>query len=226
MVKKLTKNFILNNCSHVFSMSVKSKIKSNPVLKSLALRLLIPQNEYRPRLWVKWFLNPFKHKRGKGAIIRSSARTDLFPYNNFSIGSYSIVEDFTTINNAVGDVTIGDKTIVGIGSVVIGPVDIGNNVMIAQNIVMSGLNHGYQDVSLPPSDQGVTCKTITISDNVWIGSNSVITAGVTLGKHCVIGAGSVVTKSVPPYTVVVGNPARVIKKYNDASNSWESVVAD
>lgn len=204
-------------------MSIKSRIKSNATLKKIAIRLLTPKNEYRPRIWVKWFLNPFKHKRGQGSVIRPSTRTDLFPYNNFSLGNYSVIEDFTTINNAVGDVTIGDKTIIGIGSVVIGPVAIGNNVLIAQNIVMSGLNHGYEDINLPPSEQDVTCKQIIINDNVWIGANSVITAGVTLGKHCVIGAGSIVTKSIPEYSVAVGNPAKIIKKYNTISKNWDSV---
>lgn len=202
--------------------SIKSRIKANPFLKKIALRMLIPKNEYRPRVWVKWFLNPLKHKRGRSSVIRSGTRTDLFPYNNFSIGKYSVIEDFATVNNAVGDVIIGEKTIVGIGSVIIGPVTIGNNVLIAQNIVMSGLNHGYQDVDIPPSEQDVTCDRILISDNVWIGANSVITAGVTLGKHCIIGAGSVVTKNVPEYSVAVGNPARVIKKYNSLSKHWES----
>ena len=204
-------------------MSIKSRIKSNATLKKIAIGLLTPKNEYRPRIWVKWFLNPFKHKRGQGSVIRPSTRTDLFPYNNFSLGNYSVIEDFTTINNAVGDVTIGDKTIIGIGSVVIGPVAIGNNVLIAQNIVMSGLNHGYEDIHLPPSEQDVTCKQIIINDNVWIGANSVITAGVTLGKHCVIGAGSIVTKSIPEYSVAVGNPAKIIKKYNTVSKNWDSV---
>ncbi|MEJ7779624.1 MAG: acyltransferase [Daejeonella sp.] len=203
--------------------SIKSKIKANPFLKKIALRMLIPKNEYRPRVWVKWLLNPLKHKYGRGAVIRSCTRTDLFPYNNFSLGQYSVIEDFTTINNAVGDVIIGDKSIVGIGSVIIGPVTIGNNVLIAQNIVMSGLNHGYEDVTVPPSAQEVTCKPIIISDNVWIGANSVITAGVTLGKHCIIGAGSIVTKSVPEYSVAVGNPAKVIKKYNNMNKNWESL---
>lgn len=204
------------------NISIKSKIKANPFLKKIALRMLVPKNEYRPRVWVKWILNPLKHKRGKGSVIRSNSRTDLFPYNNFSIGDYAIIEDFTTINNAVGEVSIGNKSIVGIGSVIIGPVSIGNNVMIAQNIVISGLNHGYEDITLPPSEQAVTCKPIIISDNVWIGANSVITAGVTLGKHCVIGAGSIVTKSIPEYSVAVGNPARVIKRYNSLNNIWEN----
>jgi acetyltransferase-like isoleucine patch superfamily enzyme len=204
-------------------MSIISKIKSNPKLKKLALTMLIPKNESRPRLWVRWFLNPFKHKRGAKSVIRSRTRLDVFPFNQFVLGNGSVIEDFATINNGVGDVIIGDKTFIGLGDVIIGPVRIGNHVMLAQNIVISGLNHGYEDVEVPPSLQKVSCKEIVVSDNVWIGANSVITAGVTLGKHCVIGAGSVVTKDVPAYTVAVGNPARLIKKYNPESGLWEKI---
>jgi acetyltransferase-like isoleucine patch superfamily enzyme len=204
-------------------MSIVSKIKSSPKLKKLALAMLIPKNESRPRIWVRWFLNPFKHKRGKKSVIRNRTRLDVFPFNQFVLGNESVIEDFATINNGVGDVIIGDKTFIGLGNVIIGPVRIGSYVMLAQNIVVSGLNHGYEDVEVPPSLQKVSCKEIVISDNVWIGANSVITAGVTLGKHCVIGAGSVVTKDVPAYTVAVGNPARLIKKYNPESALWEKI---
>jgi len=69
----------------------------------------------------------------------------------------------------------------------------------------------------------VVTKQISIADDVWIGANCVVTAGVTIGKHAVIGAGSVVTKDIPPFSVAVGNPARVIKKYNSETNSWEKV---
>lgn len=204
-------------------MSVVSKIKSNPSLKKLVLWLLIPTNEARPRLWVRLFLNPFKHKRGKGAIIRRRTRVDVFPFNKFNLGARSVIEDFATINNGVGDIIIGDGTIIGLSNVVIGPVTIGNNVMLAQNIVLSGLNHGYEDINTPPRLQKETCRQIIISDNVWIGANSVITAGVTLGRHSIIGAGSVVTKNVPDFSVAVGNPARVIKKYNAEKGVWEKV---
>ncbi|RNL52641.1 acyltransferase [Pedobacter jejuensis] len=203
--------------------SIISKIKSNPKLKSLALSMLIPTNDNKPRLWVRLFLNPFKHKRGKGAIVRYNTRLDVFPFNDFRLGNNSVIEDFATINNGVGDVIIGDKTIVGMGNVIIGPVTIGNHVMMAQNIVISGLNHGYEDVNTPPSLQKVSCKPIVIADDVWIGANSVITAGVVLGKHCIIGAGSVVTKNIPEFSVAVGNPARVIKQYNKLTSSWEKI---
>lgn len=205
-------------------MSFVSTIKSNPALKQLAHRLMIPANEHRPRLWVRWFVNPFVHKKGKDSIVRRRTRMDVFPYNQFNLGANSVIEDFATVNNGVGDVHIGHHTIVGLGNVIIGPVNIGNEVMLAQNIVISGLNHGYEDVSISPRRQKEVCKQINISDDVWIGSNSVITAGVTLGKHCIIGAGSVVTKDIPEYCVAVGNPAKVIKKYNPETKNWEKYI--
>ena len=204
-------------------MSIISKIKSNPTLKSAALQLLIPANEHRPRLWVRMFLNPFKHKRGKGSIIRSQTRMDVFPFNQFSLGESSVIEDFSTVNNGVGDVFIGDRTIIGLGNTVIGPVNIGNDVMFAQNIVVSAMNHGYEDITIPPSKQKDIIKLITIEDEVWIGANCVITIGVTVGKHSIVGAGSVVTKDIPPYCIAVGNPAKVIKKYNSETATWEKV---
>jgi acetyltransferase-like isoleucine patch superfamily enzyme len=203
------------------SRSFLAKIKSSPRLKKVALCFLIPSNDYRPRLWVRAIVNPFVHIRKAGSIIRYRVRLDVFPYNKFVLGKKSIVEDFCVINNGVGDVIIGDNTVIGLGNVIIGPVHIGNNTMLAQNIVISGLNHGYEDPEISPSMQGVTCNQINISDDVWIGANSVITAGVTLGRHCVIGAGSVVTKDVPEFSVAVGNPARVIKRYNIMSSEWE-----
>jgi len=201
-------------------MAVADKIKASKKLKRLVHWLLIPPNQAKPRKWVSWFVNPFYHKRGKHAVIRRSARMDVVPFNRFMLGSYSTIEDFCTINNGVGDVIIGNETRVGMGNVVIGPVNVGNHVILAQNIVISGLNHCYEDINLPISKQSVTTALITIEDECWIGANAVITAGVMLGKHSVIAAGSVVTKNIPPYSVAVGNPARVIKQYDIEKNQW------
>ena len=63
-----------------------------------------------------------------------------------------------------------------------------------------------------------------MEDNVWIGGNSVITQGVTIGRHCIVAAGSIVSKDLPPYSVAAGNPARVIKTYNTISGNWEKAV--
>lgn len=204
-------------------MSISGRIKSNPFLKKVVHWMIIPSNDFKPRFWIRVFINPFKHTKGKKTIIRSKTRMDVFPFNNFIFGDYSIIEDFSTINNGVGDVVIGEKSIIGIGCTIIGPVQIGNDVMLAQNIVVSGLNHGYERVDIPPSKQNVSTKKIQIMDNVWIGANCVITAGVTIGKQAIIGAGSVVTKDVPAYSVSVGNPAKVIKLYSFKTNAWERV---
>ena len=139
-------------------------IKSNPKLKKLVHWLLIPAGQARPRLWVRLLVNPFMHKRGKGSVVRYNTRMDVFPFKNFSLGSKSIIEDFATINNGVGDVFIGDNTGIGLSNVIIGPVTIGNYVMLAQNIVISGLNHGYEDTALSPRQQKVITKQITIAD--------------------------------------------------------------
>lgn len=204
-------------------MSIVDRIKSSPRLKKIAHWLLIPPNDHKPRLWVRLMINPFKHKKGKSSIIRYRNRMDVFPFNRFEIGTGSTIEDFVTVNNGVGDVIIGDHSMIGIGSVIIGPVTIGNHVMLAQNIVVSGLNHGYEDPHRPPSLQKEVRKQIVISDDVWIGANSVITAGITIGKHVVVGAGSVVTKSIPDYCVAVGNPARIIKQYSFEEATWKRI---
>lgn len=204
-------------------MGFADKIKSNEKLKKLAIWALSPKNQARPRLWVRMFVNPILNKRGKGSLIRRRVRMDIFPYNKFSLGKHSTIEDFSTINNGVGDVFIGDRTRLGMSNVIIGPINIGNDIMFAQNIVCSALNHVYEDINMPIADQNVTTKLITIEDEVWIGANAVITAGVTVGKHSVVAGGSVVTKDVPPYSIVGGNPAKLLKQYNKDTGKWERV---
>ncbi len=204
-------------------MGLKEKIKSNEKLKKLVLWMLMPRNQARPRLWVRWFVNPMKHKRGKHSLVRRRTRMDLMPFNNFVLGEDSTIEDFSTVNNGVGDVIIGNRTRIGMSNVLIGPITIGSDVMFAQNVVLSGLNHGYEDINLPPSLQKVETKPITIEDQVWIGANAVVTAGVTVGKHSIVAAGCVVVKNVPPFAIVGGNPGRILKQYNHETKEWERV---
>ena len=204
-------------------MSLKDSIKSNPGLKKLVHRMLIPANEARPRLWVKWFVNPFIHKKGKGATIRSRTRVDVLPFNQFILGDYSTIEDFSTVNNGVGDVVIGHHTLIGMGNTIIGPITIGNNVIFAQNIVASALNHEYRDINLPILKQNILTAAIIVEDECWIAANAVITSGVTIGKHSVVAAGAVVTKNIPPYSVAVGNPAKVIKQFDFEKKEWVKV---
>ena len=204
-------------------MSLVQTIKSNPNLKKFVHWMLIPTGQARPRVWVKWFVNPFFHKVASGSTIRWNTRMDVLPFNAFELGNGSTIEDYCTINNGVGAVKIGQNTRIGMSNVIIGPVTIGNNVILAQNIVISGLNHGYEDIHVPIHKQAVSMEPILIEDDCWIGANAVVTSGVTIGKHCVIAAGAIVTKSIPPFSIAVGNPARIIKKYNFELGEWQKI---
>ena len=96
-------------------------------------------------------------------------------------------------------------------------VDIGEHCMFANGCFITDGNHRYDDPTKPVTWQGFTSKGPTrIGDNVWCGANVVITSGVTVGERCVIGANSVVNGNLPPYSIAVGAPARVIKQVTHA----------
>lgn len=204
-------------------MGVVSKIKSNPKLKALTLLLISPKRNPRPRLWVRLILNPIKHKKGKGAKIRRRSRIDVFPWNRFEIGALTTIEDFCTVNNGSGDVLLGDRVRIGVGSVVIGPVSMGNGSGLGQHVFVAGFNHGYADGTKNSSKQPLDIRPTIIEEEAHIGANSVVVAGVTIGKRSQVGAGSVVTKDIPPFSIAVGNPAKIIKQFNQETNMWEKV---
>ncbi len=201
---------------------IKHYIKQNDSLKKHLHRFIMHPVKTRPNWWIRMFA-PLYQKRGKKSVIYKSVRLDTPPFNQFALGRYSVIEDFCCINNAVGDVTIGDYTRVGLSNVVIGPVKIGNHVNLAQHVAISGLNHNYEDIEKNIDEQGVSTQQIIIEDNVWIGANATILAGVTIGEHSVVAAGSVVNRSIPPYSVCVGIPARVVKQYDFDKKEWVSV---
>lgn len=202
--------------------SVIKKIKSNPALKQRVLYLTMHPIKTRPRLWLRC-LQFLYMKKGKRSVIYRSVRKDIVPFNTFSMGDYSVIEDYAIINNAVGDIVIGSHTRVGLGNTVIGPVTIGDEVNLGQNVVVSALNHNYEDVERSIAGQGVNTQAVVIEDDVWIGANSVVVAGVHIGRHVVIGAGSVVIKDVPSYSIALGNPVRVIKQYDFEKKQWIKV---
>ena len=198
-------------------------LKQHQNIKQLAHKLMVPKNQAKPRKWVSWFVNPFVHTKLSGATICKSVRLDVLPNRKFHLGKNSTIEDFSVVNNGVGDVYIGDRTRIGLGNTIIGPVMIEDDVIFAQNVVLSGLNHAYQDIETPIHKQPISTAQIIVKSGAWIAANSVITAGVTIGKNSVVAAGSVVTKNVPDYSVVAGNPARLIKQYNSETKTWERV---
>ena len=190
--------------------SVRKKKKNNPKFKKFIDWVIMNQVETRPR-WFMRLLAPLYQHRGKHSVIHRSARMDTPPYRLFSLGDYSVIESFACINNAVGDVIIGDHTRIGLHNTIIGPVEIGSNVNLAQGITVTALNHNFSDTNKRIDEQGVSTNPVTIEDDVWVGANAVILPGVTIGEHCVVAAGAIVTKDVPPHSLVAGVPAKVIK---------------
>ncbi|XGV94899.1 MAG: acyltransferase [Leptolyngbya sp. BL-A-14] len=113
-----------------------------------------------------------------------------------------------------GYIEINDNVYLGPYSCVAGPghIYIGKNCLIASHTGIFANNHIFDDASRAIAEQGVTAKGIVIEDDCWLGDGVKVLDGVTIGRGSVIGAGSVVTKSIPPFSVAVGVPAKVIKK--------------
>lgn len=189
---------------------IRQRLKNSPRLKRLADYMIMNSRDARPRWYIR-VIAPLYQKRGRGSKIYGSVRMDTPPYRRFAIGRNSIVESFCCINNAVGDVVIGAGTRIGLHSTIIGPVTIGDNVHLAQGIVVTALNHNFQDITKRIDEQGISTEAVTIANDVWIGANATILPGVSIGTHSVIAAGAVVTKDVPAYSVAGGVPAKIIK---------------
>ena len=184
-------------------------MKGSPLMKRWLDYLIMNQRDARPRWFVR-LLAPLYQHRGWRSKIYSSVRMDTPPYRRFWLGRRSVVESYCCINNAVGDVIIGDYTRIGLHSTIIGPVCIGNHVNLAQGITITALNHNFSDATKRIDEQGITTKPVVIKDDVWIGANAVVLPGITIGSHAVVAAGAVVTHDVPDNTVVGGVPAKVI----------------
>lgn len=100
---------------------------------------------------------------------------------------------------------------------------IGNDVLIASNVFICDYNHGIDNPEGTYLKNKLDVSEVIISDGVWIGQGTYIMPGVCIGKNAIIGAGSVVTKNIPDYCMAVGNPARIIKKYDHINKEWNRI---
>lgn len=97
---------------------------------------------------------------------------------------------------------------------------IGNDVLVASDVFIIDYNHGIDPSSSSYLDNILDVSEVTIDDGVWIGNNVIILPGVHIGEKAIIGAGSVVTKDIPSYSIAVGNPAKVVKYYDLQTKEW------
>ena len=121
-------------------------------------------------------------------------------------------------------VSIGDRTMIGRGSHVIGhfSIEIGDDIQTGPYVYITDQNHVYDDPEIPVGRQWPREEPVSIGSGSWLGTGVVVLPGSSIGRHCVIGAGSVVTGEIPDHSVAVGSPARVVKRYQPG-HGWESV---
>jgi maltose O-acetyltransferase len=109
-------------------------------------------------------------------------------------------------------IRLGERSDLGMDSLIIGPLAVGRDVMMGPRCILLASSHAFASVDLPMNAQGFAeDRPIVIEDDVWVGAGAIVLPGVRIGTGSVVGAGSVVTKDVPPWTVVAGNPARVVR---------------
>jgi len=106
-------------------------------------------------------------------------------------------------------------------------VRIGDRVLIASSVFISDHNHGYYGAApehssplVPPAERPYQCQEVEIEDDVWLGEHVCVLPGVRIGRGAIVGAGSVVTSEIPPYTISVGVPARVIRRFDFDMGKW------
>ncbi|HEX4837551.1 MAG TPA: acyltransferase [Solirubrobacteraceae bacterium] len=169
------------------------------------------------------------HFMRRGAFVRWPVHGNVLEAlreGRLQVGPHALLEPGVWITAPGGArVRIGTGTFLNMGVMVAAEelVEIGDHCMLANGCFVTDSSHRYDDPELPITWQGFESKGPTsIGDNCWLGANVVVTSGVTIGERCVVGANSVVTKDVEPFSVVVGAPARTIRKIGYASSSRNS----
>lgn len=137
------------------------------------------------------------------------------PSGNLKLGEMFIIYPNASIRIDKGWLEIGREVSLGPGAHIYEPragIKIGDYVMIAGGTVICGVNHGYSDLTVPMRKQAPSNRPVTIESDVWIGMNCSILPGVRIGRGAIIGAGSVVTKDIPPYSINYGVPSQPVAK--------------
>lgn len=142
--------------------------------------------------------------------IHVGADTVVGPYSTLSAG---VSPEHVPGNDPV--VRIGDRCVLGKGSAVVAhwSVELGDDVWTGHQVYITDANHGYEDVTAVPGVQFAPPRPVRIDDGAWLGHGTIVLPGSTIGAHTVVGAGSVVAGDLPSFSVAVGNPAQVIRKY-------------
>lgn len=157
--------------------------------------------------------NPAQIQLSAGVKIHGNSALDASSSGHIVLASKVTLNRSAYITASRGGVRIGPHSEINHFALIngAGGVEIGARVLIGPGVRIISYQHSYQDVERPIAEQDYIYRPIVIEDDVWIGANAVILAGVTLGRGSVVGAGAVVTKTFEPYSVLVGMPARLLR---------------
>lgn len=159
----------------------------------------------------------FQVQAGKNVYI--GQKCSLKGGKNIFLEDSAVVRPYTQIWSGGGTIRIGKGSEIGerCRISIANALEIGEKVLFSPNVYITDCDHEYRDVNVPVIDQGIVQRgqRISIGNGSYIGINAVIVGNVKIGKHCVVGANSVVTKDVPDYCVAVGSPAKVIKRIEE-----------
>ncbi len=152
-------------------------------------------------------------KIGKKVYIDSGAEVVASGNEEITIGDNSFILRGSLLYPYGGRISIGQNVNINPYCLIYGAggLTIGDNVMIATSCVIIPSSHNHDRTDIPMTFQGITCKGIKIGNDVWLGARVVVTDGVEIGEGSIIGAGAIVSRNIPPYSIAVGVPARVVK---------------
>lgn len=188
------------NLIGLFYYLIKTQFFTKYFYKHLGQRTII----FKPlKITPKWI------SIGKSSVIYKNCRIE-------GVANYAGKDYYPSI-------IIGDKVTIqqNLHLTCANKVMIAENVAIAANVTITDIDHNYHDINLPIEEQNLNVSSVSIGKDSKIYNNVVILPGVNIGVHCVIGANSVVNKDIPDYSIVVGAPAKIVKRYNFVSNRWE-----
>ncbi len=151
-----------------------------------------------------------------GRNLRVDSGVTILGFENISLGdNISIMKNSYIYAHDGGELTIGDNFTLNSNSQLgasFGKIIIGSDCAIAPNCILRASNHRFDNPDIPFRKQGHTYGEIILEDDIWIASNCVITPDTVIGRSSIIGAGSVITKDIEPYSIVGGVPAKLIRK--------------
>ena len=184
------------------------------------------------KIHTQWWKKLFWGHIGTKTVIYSPMK--IVNAKNISIGDNVIIEQDSTLYcvsayqgvSHQGKIFIGNNVYInhGFNATTANRIVIEDDVLCAYNVSIFDFDHGYEDLTKKINHNKLKVRgPIVIGKQSWLGMNVSILGCVNIGKHCVIGANSVVTRDIPDYCVATGNPARIIKRYNALTKIWEKV---